>query len=184
MRLASVTASRPRRQWCRCASRKTRNEGPRPNWQSPNRGGLRHPGRGNGASRKRQGADRCQGCRVAGAIGRRKGGAATKAHAVTTARAAAVAAEAARVASAAAARQVMRELEREPVSVLISRKTQRLYVRQGFEPILESPVTILDADRPIGTHIFTAMERTNGETTMRWSVVSLEGGRPREDAIE
>ena len=81
-----------------------------------------------------------------------------KLDAVTPAREAAVAAETARVAAAEAARQVARELE--PVSVLISRKTQRLYVRQGFEPILESPVTIQDPDRPIGTHVFTAMERT------------------------
>jgi hypothetical protein len=67
----------------------------------------------------------------------------------------------------------MRELE--PVSVLISRKTQRLYVRQGFEPVLDVAVTIVDPDRPIGTHIFTAMERTGGEGKLRWSVVSLEG---------
>ena len=70
----------------------------------------------------------------------------------------------------------MRELE--PVSVLISRKTQRLYVRQGFEPVLDIPVTILDPDRPIGTHIFTAMERTGGEAGLRWSVVSLQGRSP------
>jgi L,D-transpeptidase catalytic domain len=105
-----------------------------------------------------------------------------KLDAVTTAREAVVVAEAARVAAAEAARQVTRELE--PISVLISRKTQRLYVRQAFEPILESPVTILDADRPIGTHIFTAVERTNGETNMRWSVVSLDGGRPHGGVVE
>jgi hypothetical protein len=67
--------------------------------------------------------------------------------------------------------------------VLISRQTQRLYVRQAFEPILESPVTILDADRPFGTHVFAAMERTNGGTDMRWSVVSLEGGRPHGGVV-
>ncbi len=77
-----------------------------------------------------------------------------------------------------------REAESEPVSVLISRKTQRLYVRQAFEPILESPVTIQDADRPIGTHVFTAMERTSGDTNMRWSVVSLDGGRPHDGVVE
>lgn len=98
-----------------------------------------------------------------------------KLDAVTAARQAAAAAETARAAAAEAARQVTRELE--PVSVLISRKTQRLYVRQAFEPILEIPVTIQDADRPIGTHIFTAMERVGGETNLRWSVVSLESGR-------
>ena len=98
-----------------------------------------------------------------------------KLDAVAPAREAAVAAEAARVAAAEAAREAARELE--PVSVFISRKTQRLYVRRGFQPVLESPVTILDADRPIGTHVFTAMERTDGDTDLRWSVVSLDGGR-------
>jgi hypothetical protein len=105
-----------------------------------------------------------------------------KLDAVTATREAVVIAEAARAAAAEAARQAARELE--PVSVLISRKTQRLYVRQAFEPILESPVTILDADRPIGTHVFTAMERTDSDTGMRWSVVSLDGARPRSSVVE
>jgi hypothetical protein len=99
-----------------------------------------------------------------------------KLDAAAAAREAAAGAETARAAAAEAARQVMRELE--PVSVLISRKTQRLYVRQGFEPVLDVPVTIQDPDRPIGTHIFTAMEQTGGEARLRWSVVSLEGSRP------
>jgi hypothetical protein len=67
---------------------------------------------------------------------------------------------------------------------LISRKTQRLYVRQAFQPIFESPVTIADPDRPIGTHVFTAIERLTGDTNMRWSVVSLDGGRPHGGPIE
>jgi hypothetical protein len=101
-----------------------------------------------------------------------------KLDAVTRTREAAVIAETARVAAAGAAR------ESEPISVLISRKTQRLYVRQGFEPILDTPVTILDADRPIGTHVFTAMERASGDANMRWSVISLDGGRPRDAVVE
>jgi len=96
---------------------------------------------------------------------------------VTAAREASVAAESARLTAAEAARQTARELE--PVSVLISRKTQRLYVRQAFEPILESPVTIADADRPIGTHVFTVMQRSDG-TKLRWSAVSLDRGRPHD----
>ena len=56
--------------------------------------------------------------------------------AVTSAREAATAAETARAAAAEAARQVERELQ--PISVLISRKTQRLYIRQAFKPILET----------------------------------------------
>jgi hypothetical protein len=89
-------------------------------------------------------------------------------------REAAVAAEAARVTAEEAQRNVARNLE--PVSIFISRKTQRLYVRQAFQPILEIPVTIQDADRPIGTHVFTAVERTGGGIDIRWSVVSLIGG--------
>jgi len=105
-----------------------------------------------------------------------------KLDAVTAAREAAAAAETARAAAAEAARRVARELE--PVSVLISRKTQRLYVRQAFEPIFESPVTIADPDHPIGTHVFTAIERSTGDTNMRWSVVSLDGGRPHGGTVE
>jgi hypothetical protein len=98
-----------------------------------------------------------------------------KLDAASSAREAAVEAEKMRVAAAEAAREAARDLE--PVSVFISRKTQRLYVRQAFQPILESPVTIQDADRPIGTHVFTALERI-GDSDMRWSVVSLESRHP------
>jgi hypothetical protein len=98
-----------------------------------------------------------------------------KLDAAASAREAAAEAEKMRVAAAEGAREAARGLE--PVSVFISRKTQRLYVRQAFQPILESPVTIQDADRPIGTHVFTAMERI-GDEAMRWSVVSLDSGHP------
>ena len=105
-----------------------------------------------------------------------------KLDAVTSAREAAAAAETARAAAAEAARQIARELQ--PVSVLISRKTQRLYVRRAFEPVFESPVTIADPDRPIGTHVFTAIERTADDASLRWSVVSLRSGRAPSGAVE
>jgi hypothetical protein len=80
--------------------------------------------------------------------------------------------------------EVAREAARAPapVSLFISRKTQRLYVRQASQPILEIPITIQDPDLPIGTHVFTAMELA-GNGVMQWSVVSLvsrhpEGGTP------
>jgi L,D-transpeptidase catalytic domain len=97
-----------------------------------------------------------------------------KLDAAAAAREAALAAERARVVAADAARKATRDLE--PVSVFISRKTQRLYVRQALQPILDIPVTIEDAARPIGTHVFTVTERMSHD--MRWSVVSLVGGRP------
>src|SRR6516225_6077245 len=76
-----------------------------------------------------------------------------KLDAAAAARESAVAAEAARVVAAETARKMARDFD--PVSVFISRKTQHLYVRQAFQPILDIPVTIEDVDRPIGTHIFT-----------------------------
>jgi hypothetical protein len=98
-----------------------------------------------------------------------------KREAAVSAREAAAAAEATRLQAADAARQLARELQ--PVSVLISRKTQRLYVRQAFAPVFESPVTIADPDRPIGTHVFTAAERTSDDAKLRWNVVSLLGSK-------
>lgn len=95
-------------------------------------------------------------------------------NAATSAREAAAAAETARIVAVDAARQVASDLQ--PVSVLISRKTQRLYVRQAFKRVLDSPVTIADSDRPIGTHVFTATERTDDDAKLRWNVVSLRSG--------
>src|SRR5215470_11546813 len=105
-----------------------------------------------------------------------------KLDAVAPARAAAVAAEAVRVKAAEAAQEASRELE--PVSMFVSRQSQRLYVRRAFEPIWESPVTILDADRPIGTHVFTAVARINSDAGMRWSAVTVDDGRPRAAMVE
>ena len=45
-------------------------------------------------------------------------------------------------------------------------------VQDGLKGLADiKMLTIQDADRPIGTHIFTAVERTGAE--IRWSVVSL-----------
>jgi hypothetical protein len=100
-----------------------------------------------------------------------------KQDAVAPARDIAVAAEAVRATAAQAAQEATRALE--PVSIFISRQTQTLYVRRPFQPIWESPVTILDADRPVGTHVFTAMERTKDDAGIRWSAVTVDDGRPR-----
>ena len=96
-----------------------------------------------------------------------------KRKAVVVARADAAAAEAARVAAVEAAGNAEHALE--PVSVFISRDTQRLYVRQAFQPILDIPVTIRDPELPIGTHVFTAVERAD-RRGMQWNVVSVVGG--------
>jgi hypothetical protein len=103
-----------------------------------------------------------------------------KLDAVEPAREAAATAESARAAAANAAREAARALT--PVSVFISRKTQKLYVRRGFEPVLESPVTIRDPDRAIGTHVFTAVGRAG--TGLRWNAVTLNDPADAKSALD
>jgi hypothetical protein len=81
------------------------------------------------------------------------------------------AAEAVRDAAIEAAEDAGRKTS--PVSVFISRKTQRLYVRQGYLPVFEGPVSIREADKPIGTFVFTALGSGEAGADIRWSVVSM-----------
>ncbi|EJN08930.1 membrane protein involved in colicin uptake [Bradyrhizobium sp. YR681] len=86
------------------------------------------------------------------------------------------------------------KLALEPVSVYISRATQKLYVRRNthkpapdgggevFDTSIEVPVTIRNPDQPLGTHIFTAMAKT--DTGLRWSVVTIESGDDAKDALD
>ncbi len=86
--------------------------------------------------------------------------------------------QSAKTAAFDAARDAERKLV--PISVFISLKTQRLYVRQSFEPLFESQVTIRDPEQPIGTHIYTALDYADGGRDLRWSAVSI-GGKPLDD---
>src|SRR5262249_18583772 len=65
------------------------------------------------------------------------------------------------------------------VAVFVSRKEKKIFVRQGFAPLFDTPVTIDDPDLPLGTHVFTAMEVTNNGTSMRWNVMTMPGEEPR-----
>ncbi|MEW6643169.1 MAG: L,D-transpeptidase family protein [Pseudomonadota bacterium] len=67
------------------------------------------------------------------------------------------------------------------IAVLISRKENRLYVRQNFEPLFDIPVTIAENDRPLGTHVFTARADGDVPGAFRWSVTSLP---PRKAVVE
>ena len=86
------------------------------------------------------------------------------------------------------------KLALEPVSVYISRATQKLYVRRNthrpapdgggevFDATIEVPVTIRNPDKPIGTHVFTAMARN--DAGLRWSVVTVDNGDDAKDALD
>jgi hypothetical protein len=115
----------------------------------------------------------------------------SKLDAVTAAQDAAKAAETRKGEAAAAASEA--KLALEPVSVFISRATQKLYVRRDthkplpdggelFDATIEVPVTIRDPDKPIGTHVLTAMARTNAG--LRWTAVTIDSGDEAKAALD
>jgi lipoprotein-anchoring transpeptidase ErfK/SrfK len=64
-----------------------------------------------------------------------------------------------------------------PITVFVSRKEGKLYVREGFKVLFSVPVVISEPTVPFGTHIFTAMDlKDESSGTMRWTVVSLPDG--------
>jgi L,D-transpeptidase catalytic domain len=60
-----------------------------------------------------------------------------------------------------------------PISVFVSGKLSRLFVRQRFTPLFDVPIKIQKPEMPLGTHVFTAMDFQNNGASVRWTVVSL-----------
>ncbi len=114
-----------------------------------------------------------------------------KQDAAAAAAAAAKAAEAKRIETAKAAAEA--KLAGEPISIFISRATHKLYVRRDthkkwpdggelYDFSQEFPVTIKDPDKPLGTHIFTAVARDGGG--LRWTEVSIDNGDSAKNALD
>lgn len=77
-----------------------------------------------------------------------------------------------------------RPLRPGPISVFVSGKEKRVFVRKGFEPVFEAPVEIADADRPLGTHVFTAMALGEEGAPAHWTVVTMPPERVKAKRIE
>ena len=71
-----------------------------------------------------------------------------------------------------------------PIAVFISRKEQRIYVRQNFEPMFDAAVIVEHPEQPLGTHLFTAMAYLGDGSTFRWDVVSLPAETPKSKRNE
>ena len=81
------------------------------------------------------------------------------------------------VPSSAAAEAAPRKVA--PISVFVSRKLSKLFVRQGFAPLFDVAVKIENPEEPLGTHVFTAMEFQSEGAAIRWTVVSIPDEFPR-----
>ena len=84
-------------------------------------------------------------------------------------------------AAADAAVVAAKEAERRatPVSVLVSKKDRKVYVRQALAPMFDAPVTVRDPETPLGSHLYIATAATDDGAALKWSVVSMP-----ESAIE
>jgi len=73
-------------------------------------------------------------------------------------------------------RPAARPVKSSPISVFVSRKESKVFVRKGFEPLFDAPVEIDRADQPFGTHVFTASGGQDG-AGLRWTAVSVSSGK-------
>ena len=69
------------------------------------------------------------------------------------------------------------------ITVFISKKEKRLYVRQHFIPLFSAPVTFKDETANFGTHVFSALA-TDGSKDLRWTVVSMPQELPRTEKVQ
>jgi hypothetical protein len=61
----------------------------------------------------------------------------------------------------------------EPVSVFVSGKEGRIYLRQGFAPLMDAPITIRDTGERLGTHLFKAMSTSEDGSGVDWLAVTV-----------
>jgi lipoprotein-anchoring transpeptidase ErfK/SrfK len=66
------------------------------------------------------------------------------------------------------------------LSVFVSRKTGKLYVRKGNEPVFDMPITISHPEQPIGTYLFTA-GRADDNGKLRWLASNVASGKANVD---
>jgi hypothetical protein len=72
-----------------------------------------------------------------------------------------------------------RPLRPGPITVFVSKKEGKVFVRKGFEQILAMPVTIAHPEAPLGTHILTAVTAKSDGATFEWVSMSLSGDAPK-----
>jgi len=87
--------------------------------------------------------------------------------------AAKAAADAEQASREAATKQKVAERSIEPISIFVSKKTGRLYIRQSWAPIYEAPVVFKDIEQPVGTHLYLAVAAEGNGESLRWLSVSL-----------
>lgn len=79
------------------------------------------------------------------------------------------------VIAAKAAKAKVKEADRrrKSVSVFVSKKEGRVFIRQDWKEVYEAPVTIRDEERPLGTHVFVALAAEPDGSALKWTAVTV-----------
>jgi len=75
--------------------------------------------------------------------------------------------------------EIARNTPKTPISVFVSGREKKIYVRQDFVPLFSAPVTIEHPEQRLGTHVFTALSFLDDHSHFRWNVISLPGEQVR-----
>jgi len=87
------------------------------------------------------------------------------------------------VAAKNAAKAKVKEASRrsKPVSVFISKKEGRVFIRQAWKEVYEAPVKIRDEERPLGTHVYMALGVEQDGSALKWTAVTMpERGKAKK----
>ncbi len=74
-------------------------------------------------------------------------------------------------AAANAQKEALRRMS--PLSVLVSKKDRRIYVRQGLAPLFDAPASVRDPEMPLGSHLFIATAAKDDGASLNWSVLTM-----------
>ncbi|MGI9404585.1 MAG: L,D-transpeptidase family protein, partial [Hyphomicrobium sp.] len=82
-----------------------------------------------------------------------------------------------------AAKAKVKEADRrsKSVSVFVSKKEGRVFIRQDWKEVYEAPATIRDEERPLGTHVYMALAAETDGSALKWTAVTMpERGKAKK----
>jgi hypothetical protein len=71
------------------------------------------------------------------------------------------------------AADILRISNKAPITIFISRKDKKIYVRQDFAPLFDAPITIEQPEQRFGTFVFTALNYLGDHTAFRWNIIAV-----------
>ena len=71
------------------------------------------------------------------------------------------------------------ERRQRPITILLSKHNNKLYVRQGYDPVLTADIEFDNPDAPLGTQVFHALEYTADGADLKWQAVTAARTTPK-----